>query len=218
MEVRLVVANVRPDGIIECSFSYDEIDVEGSGKLADQVEDLLRENLIGVTGSIVSTDTGEYVDGEIDVPDDVDPSLRSMFSSLESQLSTMTASLPVEPVGVGATWRVATDATLNGIQTETVYQFKLVERTESGVALEATTTGSAMDQEPELPGMPAGATVHLDSLELDGTGRTEIDLSRLMPVESASTTTGEIRMSIEVDGSTSTMVQKLRILVGLSPA
>lgn len=213
MGMRVKVEEVRPDGVIESSFGYDSVKVEGSGKTAEQLKEMLTDNLLGVTGQLETTANGEFVDGDMDIPSGTDANMRAMLKSIESQMSSMVVPLPTEDVGIGAVWTVATETEINGIESNNVYRFKLIGRSADRLVLETTTTGSAPEQDPDLPGMPSGSTVHLDRMVLSGSGRTEMDLTRLLPVSSTASMRTDVKMTITENGSTGVILQKMKMQV-----
>lgn len=214
--MRVEVTDIGSDGVIESTFAYDSADVEGAGATSEQLEEVLEDNLLGVTGELEVTDTGEFVDGDMDIPSGIDPSMRAMLRSIEKQMSGLTVPLPSEEVGIGAVWTAETQTAINDIEVNSIYRFELVEHSGDVVVLKLTTTGTAPEQDPDLPGMPSGATVHLDRMELSGTGRSELDLTRLLPLSGISSSAGDIKMTIEEGGSSSIVLQKLKMRMELS--
>jgi hypothetical protein len=209
------VSDVGDDGTIDARFSYDTVDVKGRGAQAQELEKALR-SMIGVHGTLRSTDTGALTDGHFEVPSNAPAILKSTLSSFESQLQGMTVPFPTEPVGIGATWTVTTKVEVNRIRTENEVRYRLVERTGDRVVLEVEISQTAPEQDPKLPNLPAGAAVHLTSLSNSGSGHVVVTPSSLLPVSMTSDVSGTTDMTIEQGGQSGHLVQDTVLELGLS--
>jgi len=216
MDMEVTVDDVRDDGTIESSFTYDGVRVDGTGVTAEQMESAL-EAMSGVSGTLVMTDTGAFVDGDLDLPDDLDGFMRTTMESFETQLSNFTIPLPTEDLGVGARWTVTRQTALNGIEAVNVATYELVERDDDVLTLDIDLTTTAPEQDPEIPGLPPGGSVHLDKMAMAGSGESRIRLDRLLPLSSVSDVAGDVMMTLEVEGETSTMLQKMKMRMELDP-
>lgn len=208
------VDEVRPDGVTVASFVYDSVRAEGSGAAAEQMEEGLKD-ILGVSGSMEFTSTGAFLDGDLEIPSDMDETMQTTLRSMETQLSSFSVPFPEAEVGIGAIWTVTTQTAINGIKAQNVYRYELVERAGETVVLEGAITITAAEQEPDLPGLPAGSTVRLNQMAMTGTAEVEIDLRRLLPVMSSTTSSGDLEMTIEADGTTNTMVQEMEMTMEL---
>ncbi len=216
LDTEVTIDDVRDDGIIESSFTYDGVRVDGTGVDAEQMESAL-EAVAGISGTLVMTDTGAFVDGDLDLPDDLDGTMRTTMESFETQMSNFTIPLPTEELGVGARWTVTTQTALNGIEAVNVATYELVERDNDVLALDVDFTTTAPEQDPEFPGLPPGESVHLVKMAMAGSGQSRIRLDRLLPLSSSSTIAGDVTMTIEAEGETSTMLQKMTMRMELAP-
>lgn len=214
MGMRLEVTDVE-DGVIRADFGYDDVLVRGSGPDAEAVEEALRP-LADMTGTMEVTDNGRLIDASLDIPDDLDPNVRNMVGSIESQLQNLTTPFPEEEVGVGATWTVTAQSAVGGINARIVTRYELVERTADGLVLSMRMDQSAPEQDADIPGLPAGSTVHVDRMETTGTGRLVYEPGMLIPSSSRSDLEGSTEMTVEENGGTSSLEQSMRMRMVLA--
>ena len=215
MGMQLEVTNVGDDGVIGADFGYDDVSVRGSGADAKAMEKALQP-LTGMTGNLQLTDTGRLIDAHLDLPSDLDPTLRTMMGSVESQLQNLTIPFPDAAVGVGATWTATAEPELNGIEMRTVTHYELLERTSNGVVLSLRLEQTAPEQDADLPGMPAGSSAHVERMEMDGTGRLVYDSHRLIPVSSEVDMESDSEMTITEKGGTSRLEQSMKMRMELA--
>ncbi|WP_116952645.1 DUF6263 family protein [Jiangella endophytica] len=102
MGMALTIDDVTDDEIT-MTVTYDRVEVEGG----DPATQGLLDTMVGVTGTVTTTRSGAFVDGAMDLTG-LDPTLAATMQQLDSQLANLTVPLPTEPVGLGATWDVAT--------------------------------------------------------------------------------------------------------------
>jgi hypothetical protein len=216
MGMQMEVTDVSDDGVIEADFGYDEVSVRGSGAEAKAMEKALRP-LTGVAGHLQVTDTGRFIDGDLEIPSDMDPTMRSTMSSIESQLQNLIIPFPDEAVGAGATWTSTAEMELNGIAVRNVTHYELVEWTSDGAVLSSRLEQTAPEQDADLPGMPAGSSVHVEHLESRGTGRTVYDPRLLVPVSSQVDMESDSEMTIEENGRTGRLEQMMKMRIELAP-
>lgn len=210
------VESVDEDGIITSRFGYDDVDVAGNDAQARQMEAAI-QSISDLSGTIESTDTGAVLDADLDIPDDAPATMQSFLTSFEGQMQNLTVPLPREEVGPGARWTVTTEADVNGIEAQIESTYTLVELDDDQIVLDVRIEQVADDQDLDLPGVPPGSTVHLDSLTMSGSGRAVLDRGALIPRSMESTMSGATRMTIEENGTTSEMVQDMEMTVGIEP-
>ncbi len=214
MGMLIEVTDVADDGSVTARFEYDEIKVLGKGAYARQLEQSMAP-LAGVEGTITTSPTGEPLESELDIPSGMDPAMSSTLEGFEDQLANLSPPLPDEPVGVGAEWTVTTSLEMNGLETENIYTYKVVELRGDTLVLDMSYEQSAEPQEVDAPGLPAGATLNLDSMEVSGQGQVTVELGLLLPLESSADGGGAIRMTGEGDGSEFEIVQEMHIKMEL---
>lgn len=209
MDMSFSVDDVRPDGVIEASFRYGDTRVVGSpGAMVDALDEQL-STLEGITGTFQTTDRGAVLEADIDVPKDVPTLIRQTMESFQSQMQNLSVPFPVEPVGVGASWTYPTEAEINGIRMNAVYTYTLKSRTADRVVLAYTMKQTAPEQDPKIPGVPDGVEVHLDRMEMSGSGTGVVALGSPMPVKMRNTASGTSRMTMTADGQSQQMRQDM---------
>jgi hypothetical protein len=208
------VTQVDADGVITTEFGYDDVRLDGGGKGVRELEKQM-QTMNGVSGVLTSTDTGVVLDADMDIPSDVPSSLATMLRSMESQMANMSVPVPEEEeVGDGARWTVTTEAEINGLTSTNVYTYELVERSAEGIVLEIELAQDAPEQDAEMPGMPAGSSVHLDRMHMSGSGRVFFDPTSLLPASMRSSSSGTVEMTVTgADGSSSEFLQELDMQV-----
>ena len=196
------------------TFRYNDIYVHGTGAAAKDLEKKL-EPLVGVSGKMRSTSRGAVVGADVTIPDDLDPLMKSTMQSFDAQMENLSAPFPAEEIGVGARWKVRTHVEINGIKTGAVYVYRLLSRDGDRVVLGFRVEQSAPEHDPDLPGMPAGATTHVSTLRGSGSGRVVVDLGSQLPLTMSSTMKTHAEMRIEQDDQSQELVQDMRMKLSL---
>lgn len=215
MGMTVTIPKVEDSGAITATFRYDHLKVLGTGKIADQLQAGLAP-LSKVTGTLRTTASGGMIDADLDLPGNLDPTMKSLLDSIKEQLGNMVVPLPSEPVGVGATWTVHTESAIGGIKATIEYSYKLLAHQGDRWVLQATYVQSVPEQDPHLPTMPAGATTHVYASKVTGSGRTVVDLGQLFPVESSVETKGPVHMLVTQQGQKADIVQRMHLVMKLS--
>lgn len=215
MGMAVSISRVEDDGDITAQFHYDHLKVLGAGKAATQVEAAL-EPLARMNGTVRTTARGELIDADFDVPDDLDPTMKSLLDSIEEQLGNIVVPLPTEPVGIGATWTVHTESTIGGIKAGIDYDYELVGREGDRWVLRVGYAQTVQEQDADLPNMPAGATTHVSASTINGSGRTVVDFGALFPVESSMEARGPVRMRVTQGGGHADLVQRMHLVMKMS--
>lgn len=195
---------------IRMSYTYDTVELDGTdpGGL-----ERIMASMEGVTGTVTTTRSGAFVDGEIRMPDGLDPTVASSMEQFEQQLASMTVPLPTEPVGPGARWRAGTSIVLNQLEVETTATYEL--RSLQGGEYEL-----AVDIEQRMvPGTieEAGATIEV--VEGSGTGSGTVIGSLDFPLAFEGRTQMHSSMVAELtgEGGSQRMEQKASMTVEMSP-
>jgi hypothetical protein len=201
MTIALEATDVTADGEIHYKGTYGEIEVHDEPGLDPEMTQMIRESLQqleGFTIRLVMTDRGELRSFEMEWGDVRDPMLEQVLQGLEGAFEQMTMPLPAEPVGEGARWRHSFTVSMGGIDMASAIDLTVTSLTDSGYQAGLEITMSAPEQEIEIPQGPPGARARLVSLEGEGTGSLEHDLSWPVPFgQTSSIATIEIEMEIE---------------------
>jgi hypothetical protein len=131
-------------------------------------------------GYSVIDDRGRVLDGGFST-EGLDPALQQQLSSLQDSISQMATPLPLEAVGVGASWRVDQSIQSNGLQIAQQAVYTLEDRTETAFRVRIRITQSATPQALQDPSLPPGVSMHLDSFSGSGEGSATIPFASLIP-------------------------------------
>lgn len=133
--------------------------------------------LVGVRGSGRITEFGELTAFRYDLPDDLDPGVRTTLERSRSELDAVTLPLPADPVGVGARWRATTTSRIGGfpLRQEITYELTGVEG--DAVRYRAEIRQFAENQDVALDDLPPGTTARLVSSRVEGSASGTMDLT-----------------------------------------
>lgn len=118
-------------------------------------------------------------------------------------------------MGVGARWRATTQLTLNGIQAQQVYEYRLKRRTGSTLDLVIRGTQTAKKQTAALAG---GVSLRVKSYKTTYRGTTTLDLTRLLPVASRLRASGDQTFDLRSRGESSEVRQHSDVRVEIEGA
>lgn len=200
------VAEVAPDGSARLEMKYTSAEsAPGPASAADQALNATLSGLSRMGGWYRVDPRGRMLGGQASLgPGSGSPDDRSFDEALELVNDVMDgdmAMLPVEPVGVGARWRVKSTQSVMGIELTTAQDYTLRSRQGDIIELDFSM------QQPDL-GSSAGAPGMRSSGQVTGTSR--IDLRRLTPA-----TTMDSHTEISMDQPTGgvKMTTKMRMVM-----
>ncbi|HHH29983.1 MAG TPA: hypothetical protein ENK57_16785 [Polyangiaceae bacterium] len=213
MDMDLEVADDRGDRL-RYDFVLSDTAVPATEGIPPKVVKVLAQalgTLKGMKGHAFVTRRGFTQDAKIAMPGTVDAQTQQVVQGMEQALRQISAPLPEEPVGVGATWRVVTHLSQNGVslkETATYELKKMVgDRVELGVQLEQ----SAPKQKVKSP---VGVTVDLLSLHSSGGGDMSLKLDRIAPVTSQLSLDSAVAMALPEN---KTMKMSSKMAIGINP-
>lgn len=180
-------------------------------RLLKPLEDAWRA-MEGARTRIVTDRRGQVLEAEFSYPETIPPELRFEIQGFEDAVRELAIPLPAEPIGIGAKWRVSKAASLGGVVVEKVSTYVLVGRVGSRLELRVSSDGSAAPQVVAFPGLPPGAQVTLEWLDLRGEGKTYLDLTGAVP-ESSIVLRTEMKGAYEADGQRVAAVTKTHVEV-----
>jgi Family of unknown function (DUF6263) len=198
------------DDEITSSFRYGAVKVDGTGPVAAQMRQQMGA-LSGIHGEIRTDRHGAVQKSDFNIPDGLGTTVSSLLDSLRSQMQNMTVAYPAEPLGVGARWSVHHHVTLAGVTSDVSYTYELVKRTGDQVVLGYTADQTAPEQDPKLPGMPPGATAHLDSQKSSGTGRMTVELGLPLATDVRTSMTTDVAMTLHAEGQSQSIKQHMEM-------
>ena len=161
IEITLTNEVVAVGETIELRTTYDDVSVVDPGAEGAAEIEAAISSIEGVSGTTVLSPQGATLSVELDIPDDVDPTVRQTLDQFQDQASSLSVPFPEEDLGVGASWRITNEPTISDV---TVRQTTTYEVTSlDGDQYELAVT---VDQET-LPGTSQGAQI------IGGSGTTE---------------------------------------------
>lgn len=202
------VLEVADDGTITFRQTIDDMTVEGPDQMVTPLPAMV-EKFIGFEFESAVNPVGALVGDLPDLPEMGHLVTDKMLENLVDQMARSVTALPVDPVGVGASWRVPFEVEANGLEVSTVTHYTVTDLDDSLVALDVR-----QEQSAEPTEVFAGA--RLDSMTANGEGALEIDLAALMPDSSRMDLTQNTAMTIEQDGQSAPLDQQLQTSMQLT--
>jgi len=215
VRMEATLQDINANGDLHATFSYPSFDVlKGNGASAKQRRSLQQTlaPLTGVAGELTLTTRGALVDSNLDIPPDLDPNTEQLLGQLRDQFRDVTVPLPEPEVGVGARWRATSQLTLNGIQAQQVYEYRLKKRTGTTLELDVRGTQTAKRQTVDTPG---GATLRVKNYKTTYRGTTVTDLAGLLPVSSRVRGSGDQRFDVRAGDERGELRQHVDVRVDL---
>ena len=215
------VDKVESDGSASISLSFSEAAVlptPGADPAVVQATQTGIEPLNRLRGTQVVDPDGTVRNVTFDTSAITDPTIKNTLDSMTSQVGTLSAPFPREPVGVGARWTVTSTAILAGLKMTTTTRYTLRSRTGDRYELDQTQEAVAVPGPVPLPGLPAGAQASVTSFTVKSTGQISGDLTRHLPTKSSVKGTGDGTFSMTVRAEKVSLVQNLTMDTTTSPA
>jgi hypothetical protein len=179
------------DGEISMTVVYDRAEFESD----DPQLQAAMESMVGLTSTVTTDRSGVFIDGGIDTTG-VDPALAAAIGQMGAQLEQLAVPLPTDPVGVGATWDVATAIDSNGVVFCNTTTYRLAEFDGDAYTFETEVTQLAEPTTLEQ------GTATIEVIEGTGTGSGTSSGSLSFPMAVASTSSGSNTIQLRVeDGS-----------------
>lgn len=194
--------------------SREEVVPDGDMPEADRAA--LENQLASIVGmKIHSTVTarGVVTDATMDVPDGTPPQLRCMLESMRDSLRGLSSPLPIEPVGVGAKWRVDV-AIKTGFRLEqsSVFTLRAIDQVSADFDLKLQETAKP---QPVIAQVPTSDThITLESFTGSGTGTMKTYFDRVAPVSNVSSDTS-MHLVIEQAGQKTPTHTDLHVELGV---
>lgn len=215
------VDKVEADGSASVSVTFSEASVvptPGADPAVVQATQAGLEPLNRLRGTQTVDPDGLVRNVAFDTSAFTDPAIRSNLDSITSQLGTLSAPFPREPVGVGARWTVTSTATIAGIKMTTTTRYTLRSRAGDRYELDQTQEAAAVAGPVPLPNLPAGAQGSVTSFSVKSTGQISGDLTRHLPTKSSVKGTGDGTFTMTIGSEKATLVQNMTMEMTTSPA
>ena len=196
MTMAIDCKEVTADGDLRYEFLLEEIEVlPAIGADSTMVARMQQQMsaMEGMSGSAVVTPRGVARNVDVKVPAGVDAQAKQFLDNMKQSMSQMSAPLPEEPVGKGASWRVTMPIVTPMVALTQVATYTLTDIQGEKVAFGVTIEQSAAPQQVRAPGAPPGTSVSLESLNSSGEGTVELALSNsLVPISTMNMTTTSV--------------------------
>jgi hypothetical protein len=215
------VDKVGADGTASISVTFSDASVvptPGADPAVVQATQAGLEPLNRIRGTQTVDPDGAVRSATFDTGSVSDPAIKSTLDSMTSQVGTLSAPFPREPVGVGARWTVTSTAVLAGIKMTTTTRYTLRSRTADRYELDQTQEAVAVPGPVPLPNLPAGAQASVTSFTVKSTGQISGDLTRHLPTKSSIKGSGDGTFAMTVGAEKVTLVQNLTMDTTISPA
>ncbi|MEZ4385331.1 MAG: hypothetical protein R3A79_28650 [Nannocystaceae bacterium] len=217
MNMAIHVTSVSDTGDFRYTFSLDKVDVRPRPSDPPEIAEAMKgamAGMVGMSGSSVVSNRGEVREASFKLPTNAMPQMKQTMDSMQQSIKQIAVPFPAEAVGVGAKWEVVSAAAeINGITMTQKSSYELLERDGDTFKLATTVSQDAEPQVMKAPGMPATATVYLEELESDGSGRSSFDLRHVSPVSGTMNLTSKMRMTVDAGGQKQAM--KMNMDLGL---
>jgi len=171
-------------GDISYQFEYKSADIVEEPDSNPFVVEMMRNALKaieGLRGKGIMTDRGFNKLIRFDRPADMDSLLLQQVGEMERSMEQLVSPFPVEPVGVGAVWKVESSIQQQGMLISQTAVVKVLAADGDRVEVLTEVTQTAEAQKLEAPGMPP---MKLKSYRAEGTTTTVLRLGRLFPESS----------------------------------
>ncbi len=216
MQMRLAITELKGPKEARYRFALESVEVEDDPASTPGAGAHMRQALAGaagMSGHAMVDDRGFNWDAQINPPEQLTPEIQHMMESASRGMDQVSAPLPEQPVGVGATWSLTQDIEQGGVKLTQVTHFELIELDDDTGTLRTRTTQEAPSQALALAGMPPGSA-ELAGFKSTGSGRIHFDLNRLVPRSTlAMRSEYEVRMQAEGEPSSVSTVIEMRIEV-----
>ncbi|MGB6296930.1 MAG: DUF6263 family protein [Rivularia sp. (in: cyanobacteria)] len=210
LKLNTIVNKVEPNGDIHYEFSYSDVDTVGTSTLpASILEDMRREikKMAGLKGNVIVNNVGYTKKANFVIPPNLNPALKQMMDQMANSIEQLSAQIPQEEIGKGASWQVTSQIGFNGINLQQRATYELVD-IQDGIAtmnINLTQTVPGV-QKIVLPQMPKGMSVTMQSYNATGTGQAKVALNRIMPLSTSINMNTNTQMRTTVPNSPEEMI------------
>lgn len=218
LPVMVAVMDIATTDATEDTFSFDwkisRYDVVKSPGVMPQVLSALKTQLaqlVGTKGSAKIDSRGRNLGSTFEIPPGVAPQTAKLMEGMREAISTMSAPVPEEAIGVGGSWKVSQNMVQNGMTSKVdyVYTVKALTGEQAELGAVVTTTGVPGPVEGGL--LPPGASATLDSMTGSGGGELTLRFDTIVPVRSKISTDNTSKMTVKAMGRTQKTVTDIKM-------
>lgn len=218
MSFATVVTAIEGDQIYY-TFECVGADLVGDSTIPPAIIDIMRGGIkmvVGLRGTGVISDRALNVRATVTREPGMDEALLSHAIAIERLLDQVNTPMPVEPVGVGGSWEIASTFDMDGLIVQETIICTLAAADGDTAEIEMEIRRHAGPQPVRDPNMPAGASADLSSYAFAGTGRSVLGVGRLHPVDGAINVTSESTVQMEFGGVRHEVAQHVTIKTELA--
>lgn len=182
--VKTEVISVDADGNAHIGYAIETMEVMDADQFDPAAVAAVEEQyraLGTMHGSMDVSTRGVCTNMQLALPADADEVMRMIVDDIRKSMSQITAVLPEEPVGVGATWEARARVNMRGVDVDQTSIFSLDQRDADSANLRIHVTQHAGQTAMNLPNLPAGTEAVVDSLESNGSAETLLPFTNLVP-------------------------------------
>ncbi len=212
------VEDVNADGDIKFSFIYTGAEVVDDPKKPSPMAPMLEEmvkSLVGATGSATVTNRGITKSAGFNIPEGMAPQMKQMLDGMKESMNRISSPVPSEPIGKGAKWKVTQNLAANGMTLVQTSTHEITSFDTAGFTMKIDVTQAADPQEIKNPGLPAGTTLSLVSLDTNGEGTSQVETASLIPVQSSLTISTKSTIDVESSGQKQQMTTDVKMAMEL---
>lgn len=173
---------------------------------------------VGLKGKGAVDARGMNKGASFELPPNMDPQTRQLMDGMRDAVGRMSAPLPLEAVGVGGKWKVDQALEQNGMKINQTATYTVTGIAGDQVQLSVEVAMDAPAQEVKAPGMPPGAKMLLESMTGKGTGKTTLNLTRLLPDLAEVSVDTAMKSQVEAMGQKQNMSMDMKMDVTIKPA
>jgi hypothetical protein len=210
MKSVLTPKSVSAAGEVNYEIVIEDVEVVAEPGVAAQLVDGMKQSLAGMKGLVlVGTMTDRYLTKKIEVkiPAGTDAQTREGMEQMKDSFANSEFILPEEAIGVGAKWEVKEKTKEQGMTIDQTTRHELVSIEGGVLVIKSSTTQSAANQKIPNPIMP---TLKADLTKMTGsaTGTSTVDLTKILPIKTASDVRSEVNMTMNNAGKKQAMTVK----------
>lgn len=219
MKLQTTVTRVDSNGDIHYQFSYSDADVVDDPTVSPQVLKAMRaqiKKIVGASGSCIVDNRGQTKAYTFVLPEGLDQNIKQMLAQISNSPEQLSSPVPQQAIGIGAKWRVSSSPNLGGIQLNRITTYQLINLQNNIATLKVDSEQHATPQDLTRPGLPAGTTLTLKSLNSQGQGQVIMGLKRLLPIHSKVSMHSDNEINANYAGHVATISTKLFMDIALN--
>lgn len=182
------VTKVDTNGDIHLQWAYTDADIVAASTYPPLLSAAMRAEiakLVGLKGSAIVNKQGKTKEVNLSLPSGSSATTKQVYEQIFNSLKQISSPFPEEAVGVGAKWSVATNSLkVNGMTLNQIATYEIANIQDNVITLNVSLEQHADPQNFNPPGLPAGASVKLKSLNSQGNGTLTLKLDQIMPIHS----------------------------------